>query len=879
MPQLGRNVIVRPGQQAPHGWADAPRYAVGLAAISGPSALLVQLTRLADVRSPCVFEIDPVIEAQLCAPQSNADALHLVGPRFTFELSTLNHLVWRNSVDARDVERSAWPLIEAALAAGTRPADESGVGDVILADGTPVWLDGGPMRYTEPIDGVAVVHRVAVEHGSLQPFLSNVSTADLAADQRAAVTHPGGAARVIAPAGSGKTRVLTERARHLITQWRLPAGAVCLVAFNKRAEEEMRARVADLPGLQVRTLNAIALAILNGSSPFAAQPTTLNTITESDVRRIIGRLVEFPRRRNSDPVALWIEALSLARLGLRDPHDVEALYDGDVDGFAAMLPRYRDQLSRSRSLDFDEQIVRAIELLLTDVATREAAQHACRVLLVDEFQDLTPAHLLLVRLLAGSDGCVFGVGDDDQTIYGFNGADPQWLIDFSDYFPHAGDHPLEVNYRCPTDVVAAAATLLGHNSRRVPKSIRAFATEKGLVIDTGDDAVAAVAKLVPQLIAGGTRPDEIAVLTRVNSLLAPVQVALGAAGISTNGGVGAEFTDRAAVRGSMAWLRLATTAGALARVDVEEALRNPSRPLRPNVAAWVAEQTSVDGLRRLAGRLNTPRESERVEAFAADIEMLRQLAASGASTSSILARLHDSMGMASTLSTLDTHRRGMNRAAQSDDLTAVAQLALQQPEASQFESWLRSALRRDWQSDGVTLATVHRVKGKEWPVVIVHQAAADQFPHRLATDVEEERRVFHVAITRGRRQVYVVPGAHPSPFIDECFHAPSPDRRGDQRATARQSARPPRDAGPPDVELSDADTSLFEELRAVRRHLAAGKPAYTVLSDQTLRELARRRPANLAALGSIKGMGPVKLERYGDALLAVIEAATVVQPR
>jgi DNA helicase II / ATP-dependent DNA helicase PcrA len=878
MPSLGRNVVVGPGQPAPDGWAEAPRYVVGAADVSAPNSILGALTRLASDRTPCVFEIEATIEASLGTPQTNGDAIHLVGPRFTFELSTLNHLLWSNSIDARDPERAVWRLAETAVALGAKPAGDTAAGDVVLADGRLAWLDGGPIRYSETVDGTAVVHRVALEHGSLRPFMSNASTANLAADQRAAVTHSGGACRVIAPAGSGKTRVLTERARHLITQWRLPAGSVCLVAFNKRAQEEMSARVADLPGLQVRTLNAIALAILNGSPPFAAQSSTLTTITESDVRRIIGRLVEFPRKRNSDPVANWIEALSLARLGLRDPQDVEALYDGDVDGFVAMLPRYRDELNRSRCLDFDEQIVRAVELLLNDPATRLAAQRACRVLLVDEFQDLTPAHLLLVRLLAGPDGCVFGVGDDDQTIYGFNGADPQWLIDFGDYFPYAGDHPLEVNYRCPADVVAAAATLLSHNSRRVTKSIRAAATENGLVIDTSDDAVASVAQIVPRLIADGLHPNEIAVLTRVNSLLAPVQVALGAAGISTHGGVGAEFTDRAAVRGSLAWLRLATTGGALTRVDVEEALRNPSRPLRPNVAAWVAEQSSVDGLRRLAARLNTPREAERVEAFAADIEMLRELATSGASTSSILARLHDSMGMASTLSTLDTHRRGMNRAAQNDDLTAVAQLALLQPDPSLFESWLRSALRRDWQSDGVTLATVHRVKGKEWPIVIVHQAAADQFPHRLATDMEEERRVFHVAITRGRSGVYILPGTHASPFIDECLHAPSPDRPV-ARVTTRQPQRPTREAAPAVAELTAADAPLFEELRAVRRHLAAGKPAYTVLSDQTLRELARRRPVTLAELGNVKGMGPVKLERYGDALLAVIEAATADQPR
>jgi DNA helicase-2/ATP-dependent DNA helicase PcrA len=875
MPTLGRNIVIRPGQAAPEGWGSAVHHLVGLAELNAPAALIARLRRMADDREACVFEIDDAVDAALAGPQTNDAEIHDIGPRFTFEVSALHHLVWSNAVDGRDPDHPVWRLTDTAMGLGATPAPESAMGDVVLPDGTLAWLDGGPVRFTDPLEGVAVVHRVAVEHRSLTPFGSNQSTADLADDQLAAVTHSGGASRVIAPAGSGKTRVLTERARHLLMQWRLPASSVCLVAFNKRAQEEMSTRVADLPGLQVRTLNAIALAIVNGSAPFAAQPTTLATISELDVRRIIGRLVEFPRKRNSDPVALWIEALSLARLGLRDPNEVEALYDGDVDGFAMVLPRYRHELAASRSLDFDEQIVRAIEILLVDTTAREAAQRACRVLLVDEFQDLTPAHLLLVRLLAGPDGCVFGVGDDDQTIYGFNGADPQWLIDFADYFPHAGDHPLEVNYRCPADVVLAAATLLQHNVRRVPKQIRAASSSTGMTVEPPGDAVAATARIVTTTIADGSSPSDVAVLTRVNSLLAPVQVALGVAGVATHGGVGAEFADRAAVRGSLAWLRLATSRGGLSRVDVGEALRNPSRPLRPNVAGWVAEQDSVDGLRRLAARLNTPREAERVEAFAADIELLQKLANEGATTSALLARLHDSMGMASTLSTLDVHRQGMNRAAQSDDLTAVAQLAQLQPDPSSFESWLRSELRRTWQPDGVTLATVHRVKGKEWPVVVVHNADADQFPHRLATDVEEERRVFHVAITRGRSRVYVVSGAHPSPFIGQCLRPPDPAALAAARTAPRQPMRQPvTPPVTPGRDLTPAESALFEELRAVRRHLAAGKPAYTVLSDQSLHEIARRRPATLAQLGNIKGMGPVKLERYGSALLAVVETTS-----
>jgi superfamily II DNA helicase RecQ len=135
--------------------------------------------------------------------------------------------------------------------------------------------------------------------------------------------------------------------------------------------------------------------------------------------------------------------------------------------------------------------------------------------------------------------------------------------------------------------------------------------------------------------------------------------------------------------------------------------------------------------------------------------------------------------------------------------------------------------------------------------------------------------VFHVAITRGRSRVHVLSGGRPSPFIDECLHLPDPSLRDAERTTAAQTARAPRVAAAPTVELTTSESALFEELRSVRRHLAAGKPAYTVLSDQTLRELARRRPTTLAALGNVKGMGPVKLERYGSVLLAVIEAAIV----
>jgi DNA helicase II / ATP-dependent DNA helicase PcrA len=849
--------------------------------VADPGGAVAVAQRAAEARQALIVEIDDRTAELLGQPQHTHEAVHRLGPRFTFEVERLHALTFGNAVDHRHAA-CRFDLLDDAIALGATVVLDAGGGDVILPDGRRAWLDGGLLRHSPPIDGVGVLHRVAVEHASLDPFpeLGDEFEGELAPDQRAAVRHGGGAARIVAPAGSGKTRVLTERARHLLRDWRLPPAAVCLVAFNKRAQEEIRRRTADLPGLQVRTLNAIALAIVNGSAPFAARPQRRETIDEPAVRTLIGRLVDFPRRRNADPVAGWIDALSTARLGLRDPRAVERMYDGDVDGFAEMLPRYRAELARRHQLDFDEQVLAAIELLLTEPAVRSAAQRACRVLLVDEFQDLTPAHVLLVRLLAGPDLAVFAVGDDDQTIYGYNGADPAFLIDFAELFPGAGDHPLEVNYRCPAGVVTAVDRLLRNNVRRVDKTLRAASDDPGgwQVIST-DHPVATTVDTVGQAVAGGLRPGEVAVLTRVNSLLAPVQIALEDAGVPCASGVGPEFAERTAVRAALAWLRLAGASddGRFAPTDLAEALRRPSRPLHPNVARWLTEQTSVGELRRLAARLTNERDATRVDEFATDIARLQGLVRAARPTAEVLATLRDSLGLAGSIATLDTHRVGTNRAAQHDDLVAVVQLAELHPDPTTFESWLRSSLARRRSADGVTLATVHRVKGQEWPLVVVHLADSDQFPHRLAEDVEEERRLFHVALTRARRQVVVVVDDTPSPFIDELEREPGPrpvpgSAGRAARPAARSSAAPPPQR--PGHDLSVPDATLFAALRDLRRHLADGKPAFTVLADSALHDISTQRPRTLAELAGVRGVGPNKLDRYGSAILAVVEDHT-----
>ena len=748
----------------------------------------------------------------------------------------------------------------------------------MLPDGTPAWLDGGPPRFTQPIAGVPVLHRVAIEHGSLRPPSPARRIADLGPEQLAAVLHPTGTARIVAPAGSGKTRVLTERARHLVRDWGVPTGAMTLVAFNKRAQTEIVQRTADLPGLQVRTLNALGLAILQGDSPFARSPQRLTTITEPDVRRLLAGLVALPRRRNADPLAPWLEALSAARLGLVDPAEVDARYDGEVTGFADVFPRYRAALASRRQVDFDEQVFLAIERLLADPELRASAQRTCRVMLVDEFQDLTPAHLLMVRLLAGPDGAVFGVGDDDQTIYGYNGASPEWLIDFSQIFPGAGEHLLHVNHRCPAGVVEAADRLLRHNRRRVDKTIvpaRAGTdgSDNGYeVSEVGDDTVATTVAAVRRLLDTGRAPSDIAVLTRVNSLLAPVHIALAEHGIPVDGGVGPDFVERTAVRSTLAWLRLARGT-ALRSDDIAEALRRPSRPLSPALTRLVVGKASTAELRALARWTNDGLGAAAIASFADDVDRLAGMVADGATTAQVVEEVLDGIGVAGAVAGLDRQRRGMNRAAQGDDLTAVAQLARLHDDPVGFGPWLAARCALPHSTDGVALSTIHRVKGLEWPVVVVHHADDDQFPHRLADDVEEERRLFHVAITRSRDLTIVVPTTSPTSFITECRTAPRvpPAESSPTIATTsvmtKRSARRDTTAGP----SQPVDEQLFQALRKWRRTAADGKPAFTIFSDATLQEIARARPTTLAQLAALKGVGPAKLAAHGEALLGVVE--------
>ena len=283
---------------------------------------------------------------------------------------------------------------------------------------------------------------------------------------------------------------------------------------------------------------------------------------------------------------------------------------------------YRKALAEAGALDFDEQIYRSIEILLSDPEARASAQRRCRHLLVDEFQDLNAAHMLLIRLLCAPAYSCFGVGDDDQVIYGYSGATPEYLINFGEYFPGAHEYALEINYRCPPQVVTAANNVLSYNRQRIPKTITTPAGRSDTLRDfdppvRGRGSVSVVSSPAEQLpqtrcrrhlgLEGrrGRRSGDRC-LSRVNSSLLPVQIALTEAGIPCTAPLGPNVLQRTGIRTALAYLRMGLAPGEIRREDLVQTIRRPSRGIAPNVVTMLSERsvTSIAEIRGLASRLS-----------------------------------------------------------------------------------------------------------------------------------------------------------------------------------------------------------------------------------------------------------------------------------
>ena len=835
---------------------------------------LLRADRLARRRR--VVVLDPAVPwARLTAPARERRPLWTLGPGYRLLGDELAALL-SGLVDARSGEPVWWPAVRARrLGCTVLPCD--GVGpDVLLPDGRPAGIDGGPRgpRDGWPEDAVCI-HRESVElAGTLDPERDAPPTERLSAEQRAAVTHPAGPARVLAPAGSGKTRVLAARLRHLVHDRGVQPRLITALAYNTRAAEELAERTRDVvvdgARPQVRTVHALGLAVCTAA--LGRRPEVL------DSRGVAAALRTASGGRvggaGGPPLDAVVAALTDVRLGLRDPSEVEASR-GDVAGFAALVPRYRALLHARGALDFDEQVHLAIALLLADPALRRRVTRTSTHLLVDEAQDLTPAFVLLVRILAGPSQQLFAVGDDDQTIYGYAGATPRVLVDLPDAYRGAASYTLSVNHRCPPAIVRAASDLLAHNTVRVAKDIRSARADVGSgatagheppaleVLEAGDGATAQVVARLHAMLADRSASD-VVMLARVGAALLAPQVALVEAGLPVRRHVGPEVLSRTGLRTALAYLRIAADPDRITGADLADTLQRPARRLTGVLRETGSGGGGTTPLARIARRVTgvDPEHREALRRYVDDLALLAGLVRDGADSATLVGTVRDRIGLGASLDALDRRRVRPEGSSHGDDLAALTELATLQPDPRLLPGWLAARLAapddgargdvpRD--DDAITLSTVHRVKGREWDIVVLVGLRAGLVPHRLCDDTEEERRVLHVAITRARQHLLLVADPErPSPFLPELLGTLRP---------AHASA--------------DDEAALLEMLRAWRRRraVADGVPAFLVAHDRTLADVARRRPADRVALRACHGIGPAKVERYGDELLALLGAS------
>ncbi|HSJ85358.1 MAG TPA: ATP-dependent DNA helicase UvrD2 [Acidimicrobiia bacterium] len=915
--QLGRSVVVGLGAPPPPAWADADRIRIDHALLADEDRLAAtvdDVQRRYVQRTPTVFELDLAPE-DLATPETSDAPPYELGGLFTFPKERLVKAVWHNSYDARADSPVWW---WGHKAAARLDLTLGGPADVTRADGTPVWVDGGP-RQPLYLDEV-VIHHETVDLGRDTPVPgTKAPSLELAPDQLEAVSHLVGPARIIAPAGSGKTRVLTARVRHLVEDRGIEPEVLTALAYNRRAAEEMVERLPEGRRLNVRTIHSLGWEILRMAKP------GLRLIDEREQRRRLEPIATAPPRANTDVIGPYLEALDEVRIGLRHPDLVEVDRD-DVPGFAETFRRYREGLERSGEADHAEQIYGAIEALCRLPDLRAHWQTQCRHLLVDEFQDLTPAYLLLIRLVAGPGLNVFGVGDDDQVIYGYAGADPGYLIDFEELFPGAAVHALEVNYRCPADVVEVATTLLGYNRRRVQKTIHSDSGVDGLEVLTapGDQLGEVGADRIASLIGSGVEPSAVAVLSRVNSSLLPVHVALSMRQIPFHSPLTPGILDRTLLRAALGWIRIAVDPEQMSRNDLFEIIRRPGRGITRLFGELIGRRRGPFSLHQLA-ELGEGLDGRRADRWAELCDDIVYASEASTSTPRLLDVLATHIGLDRAAAALDAGRTRADRAAQGDDLTALRRVAALGPGPAEFEGWLREQLSSPATPTGVTLSTVHRVKGLEWDHVLVFGADSGSMPHELSDDIEEERRVFHVALTRGRVSVTVLAdGARPSRFLAEMNGTAPVEPEPSKARSDLTPSRLPADAvfvtvgdqititggyeGTVDeilttgalVKLAETgavmalpwgekvtkagvsgrltpgggpvDAGLIERLKLWRlgQAKAQGVPAYVVFNDRTLEAIAALRPTTETALLEIPGIGPAKLDAYGDQLLDLL---------
>ncbi|MPZ71819.1 MAG: AAA family ATPase [Nitriliruptorales bacterium] len=685
--------------------------------------------------------------------------------------------------------------------------------------------------------------------------------ADLNDEQRVAAEAVHGPVCIIAGAGTGKTRTITHRIAHQVHSGAAVPSQILAVTFTDKAAAELRGRLhrLGLPApVRAATFHAAAWAQLRWF---------WHRLDEGPLPDVLPSkmplLIPLARRTRVEAKDLASE-IEWAKARRLSPLDYAAAADGrdaplPPQRMAAVFEEYERSKAVQGLLDYDDMLLRTTSMLEShdDIAAEVRSRY--RHVTVDEFQDVNPAQFALLRAWLGDSDNVCVVGDEDQTIYSFTGATSDYLRRFERHFPGARRVTLTRNYRSTPQVLALANRVLWTKPVQARKHLATTRTDGMAPSFTAyaDDAaeIAGVVRDIKTLLAAGTPVGEIAVLYRVNSQSEPLEAALGAAGIPfVVTGVGG-FYDHAEVRQALRVVAAAAVKNDPAPLGLEHTTRAVERGVADRVRRALKQQMGWDGG-------NEPRGEAARERWR-NIGVLVEIATAEAEAEPDL-----------TLD--DLVQRLQARAAGGADAAGDA--------------------------GAVTLSTLHRAKGREFEAVFLVAAEEGLLPISHAkTDeaVEEERRLLYVGVTRARRHLSISwaqrrPGysgkvvtRRPSRLLYN-LGAGAPTSGGQQKPPTSKAA-PARECtcGRPLVASADrrrgrcwscfsdgASPQVAERLRAWRQKRAATDdvPAFVVFNDVTLAELARVQPRTPRDLLTVTGIGPAKVERYGEALLDLLGA-------
>ncbi|HEY0199175.1 MAG TPA: DNA helicase II [Rhodanobacter sp.] len=675
--------------------------------------------------------------------------------------------------------------------------------------------------------------------------------------QREAVCAPPGHYLVLAGAGSGKTRVLTHRIGWLTQAERVPPWAILSVTFTNKAAGEMRARLdalipGGLQGLTVGTFHGIAHRLLRRHWREAGLPETFQILDADDQLRLVKRVIaglglddaKFPPRQASWQINNWKDE------GKR-PDGIEHGNHPVTRTFVQIYQAYEDACRRAGLVDFAELLLRAHELWLKNPAVLEHYQQRWRYLLIDEFQDTNTLQYAWIRVLAGSTGQVFVVGDDDQAIYGWRGAKVENVQQFLRDFPGAKTIKLEQNYRSTSNILKAANSVIARNGSRLGKQLWTAGDDGERIAlyaaYNEQDEARFVIERIREYIDGHSdsgpgHAKDCAILYRSNAQSRNFEEQLIQRDIPYRVYGGQRFFERAEVKDALAYLRL--TANRHDDAAFERAVNTPPRGIGDRTLDVLrrrarGENTSMweAALAELGGGELTGRSKNAVKAFLVLIDEMARRAQPLVPAESIEQdqglTLAEQIDHAITHTGLrdfyekDSRGNAESRVENLDELVNVAsrfELTPDDIEAglSELSAFLSHATLEAGENQGeawddcVQLMTLHSAKGLEFPVVFLVGMEEGLFPSQRSVDdggrLEEERRLAYVGITRAREKLFVT-------------HAESRRMHGTEML-----ARPSRFLG-------EVPAELIDEIRPrvqVTRPMYAGRSSFEPSLDESL---------------------------------------------